>query len=87
MRYRLKNFTCHQETLYIFVRAMTMSHFRTRQAYKGTLASLPPNEFSRPPRCYYRLQNIKNYDLEVASNGTESIPNFVRIGQLTSKLK
>jgi hypothetical protein len=47
--------------------------------------SSSPHKFVRQPCCYYLLQDIKNYEVEVFSNGMTFIPNFIKIGPLVEK--
>jgi hypothetical protein len=40
---------------------------------------IPSQEFERPSRWYYRVQEVKKCELRVVTHWTTSIPNFMKI--------
>jgi hypothetical protein len=52
-----------------------------------SLLWLPLQKFVSPQCCYYRLQEIANYDVGAASNGIIFMPNFVDIDCLVLNLE
>lgn len=51
------------------------------------LMSLLLNKFARPPYCCYCLNEIKNYEVGVVTNGIISRSNFAKIDQIVQKLE
>jgi hypothetical protein len=52
-----------------------------------TLIFLAPNKLTRPPCCFHWLQDIESYDVVMSSIGIGFVPSFVKISQVTQKLK
>jgi hypothetical protein len=60
-------------------------NFRT--LYEVALATHSPHVNARPPCYYYPLQEMKEYEVRVGSNGITFILSMVNIGHLFQKLK
>jgi hypothetical protein len=54
-----------------------LSLVRNAQKIMGNGVIIPPHDFKQPSCWYYRLQEIKQYDFGVITNGITSIPNFI----------
>jgi hypothetical protein len=49
--------------------------------------SLPPQNYVRPPRCYYGLYEIKVQKFVAASNTMRFVSKFVRIHRAVLEIK
>jgi hypothetical protein len=67
-----------------FRRSIIMYDFTTIN--KVALVWLPPHKFMHPPCCYYWLQEIRIYEVGMASSGILFVPKFVKIGPLMQTL-
>jgi hypothetical protein len=43
------------------------------------ISIIPPHAFKQPSRKYYRVQELKNYECAVLTNGVTSITDFMKI--------